>query len=224
MNKHGLPFFKGLLGFFLFYFIQIGFQLVFLNILLKDNLLVNNVLLIIMELIMVFVFALMNYKKLKNDYPDFNENYKKYLKLGFKYWLIGVGIMALSNLVIAGITGGISSNESSVRESLMKYPVYMIFSTIIFAPFVEELTFRGNFKEAFKNDYLFVIFTAFLFSAVHVLNGISSSLELLYFIPYGALATSFGLTYVKTNNIYTTMVLHSLHNTLSIVLIILTSL
>lgn len=224
MIKNGLHFFKGLLGLFLFYFIQIGFQLLFMNILLKKNIIVNNILFLIMELLLVTVCALMNYKTLKNDYAKFNQNYKKYLKLGFKYWLIGLGIMAFSNVIIASITGGLASNETSVRESLFEYPVYMILSTNILAPFVEELTFRGNFKEAFQKDYQFVIFTALLFSGVHVLNGISSPLELLYFIPYGALATSFGLTYVKTNNIYTTMVLHAFHNTLSIILMVLTTL
>ena len=224
MNKHGLPFLKGILGLILFYVIQIGFQLVFLNILLKKNFIVNNILFLIMELILVSVCLLMNYKKLKNDYDDFNTNYKKYLKLGFKYWLIGLMVMAISNLVITSITGGLASNETSVRESLKEYPIYMIFSNILFAPFVEELTFRGNFKEAFKSNIVFIIFTALLFSGVHVLNGISNPLELLYFIPYGALAISFGITYTKTNNIYTTMVLHSFHNTLSIVLMILTTL
>ena len=46
MNKHGLPFLKGILGLILFYVIQLGFQLVFLNILLKKNFIVNNILFI----------------------------------------------------------------------------------------------------------------------------------------------------------------------------------
>ena len=65
-----LEFGKGLLGLFLFYFLQIGFHLLFYNILIKDNFLINNMLYIIKELIIVIVLSIMNYKKLKNEIPD----------------------------------------------------------------------------------------------------------------------------------------------------------
>lgn len=220
MNKI-LQFGKGLLGLFLFFFVQLGFQMLFYNILTKNNLVVNNILYIIMELILMAILAFMNRKKLKEDYADFNENYKKYLKYGFKLWFIGLIVMMVSNGIIASITGGLANNEEMNRQMILEYPVYMIISTMVFAPFIEELTFRGNFKDAFKSKTAFVIFTALVFAGVHVLNGITSPVELLYFIPYGALSIAFGKTYMETNNIYTTMVIHSVHNSLSIILIVL---
>lgn len=221
MNKI-LNFGKGLLGVLLFFGIQLGLQLLFYNILIKNNLVVNNVLYILIEIILLIVLALMNKKKLKDDYDDFNKNYKKYLKYGFKLWFIGLVIMMISNGLIANITGGIANNEELNRKMMMEYPVYMVISTMILAPFVEELTFRGTFKEAFKSKTLFILFTALLFSGVHVLNGITSPVELLYFIPYGALSIAFGKIYMETDNIYTTMVIHSFHNSLSIILLVLT--
>ncbi len=212
---------KGLLGLFLFFFVQLGFQLLFYNILIKNNLVVNNILYIIMELILMAILAFMNRKKLQEDYSDFNENYKKYLKYGFKLWAAGLVIMMISNGLIASIIGSLANNEEMNRQMILEYPVYMIISTMIFAPFIEELTFRGNFKDAFKNKNAFIFFTALVFAGVHVLNGISSPLELLYFIPYGALSIAFGKTYMETNNIYTTMVIHSFHNSLSIIMLIL---
>ncbi len=220
MNKI-LEFGKGLLGVFLFFVIQLGLQLLFYNILIKNNLVVNNILYLVIELILMTVMFFMNRKKLKNDYADFNENYKKYLKYGFKLWFIGLVIMMISNGIIASITGGVANNEEMNRELIIQYPVYMIISTMMLAPFVEELTFRGNFKDAFKNKNVFIIFTAFVFAGVHVLNGISSPLELLYFIPYGALSVAFGKIYMETNNIYTTVVIHSVHNSLSIILLVI---
>ena len=59
MNKHDLPFLKGILGLILFYVIQIGFQLVFLNILLKKNFIVNNILFLIMELILRMIMMIL---------------------------------------------------------------------------------------------------------------------------------------------------------------------
>ena len=221
MSKRILEFGKGLLGIFLFFAIQIGFQIVFYDIFVQKNFLVNNILLLIMEFVLMSILILMNRKKLKNDYADFNENHKKYLKYGFKLWFIGLIIMMISNGIIAGMTKGLASNEEANRQLMLQYPIYMVISTMMLAPFIEELTFRGNFKEAFKNKKVFILFTAFVFASVHVLNGITSSLELLYYIPYGALSIAFGKIYMETDNIYTTMVIHSVHNSLSIILLVI---
>ena len=221
MSKRILEFGKGLLGIFLFFAIQIGFQIVFYDILVQKNFLVNNILLLIMEFVLMSILILMNRKKLKNDYADFNENHKKYLKYGFKLWFIGLIIMMISNVIIAGMTKGLASNEEANRQLMLQYPIYMVISTMMLAPFNEELTFRGNFKDAFKNKKVFILFTAFVFASVHVLNGITSPLELLYYIPYGALSIAFGKIYMETDNIYTTMVIHSVHNSLSIILLLI---
>ena len=221
MSKRILEFGKGLLGIFLFFAIQIGFQIVFYDIFVQKNFLVNNILLLIMEFVLMSILILMNRKKLKNDYADFNENHKKYLKYGFKLWFIGLIIMMISNVIIAGMTKGLASNEEANRQLMLQYPIYMVISTMMSAPFIEELTFRGNFKDAFKNKKIFILFTAFVFASVHVLNGITSTLELLYYIPYGALSIAFGKIYMETDNIYTTMVIHSVHNSLSIILLLI---
>ena len=221
MSKRILEFGKGLLGIFLFFAIQIGFQIVFYDILVQKNFLVNNILLLIMEFALMSILILMNRKKLKNDYADFNENHKKYLKYGFKLWFIGLIIMMISNVIIAGMTKGLASNEEANRQLMLQYPIYIVISTMMLAPFNEELTFRGNFKDAFKNKKVFILFTAFVFASVHVLNGITSPLELLYYSPYGALSIAFGKIYMETDNIYTTMVIHSVHNSLSIILLVI---
>ena len=221
MSKRILEFGKGLLGIFFFFAIQIGFQIVFYDILVQKNFLVNNILLLIMEFALMSILILMNRKKLKNDYADFNENHKKYLKYGFKLWFIGLIIMMISNVIIAGMTKGLASNEEANRQLMLQYPIYIVISTMMLAPFNEELTFRGNFKDAFKNKKVFILFTAFVFASVHVLNGITSPLELLYYIPYGALSIAFGKIYMETDNIYTTMVIHSVHNSLSIILLVI---
>ena len=54
---------------------------------------------------------------------------------------------------------------------------------------------------------------------MHVINGITTPLALLYFIPYGALAFAFSYTLDKTNNIFTTTIIHTLHNTISILIL-----
>ena len=58
---------------------------------------------------------------------------------------------------------------------------------------------------------------------IHVLNGITSPYELLFYIPYGALALAFSYILDKTNNIFTTTIIHTFHNTLAIVLLSLSA-
>ena len=95
---------------------------------------------------------------------------------------------------------------------------------ILFGPFIEELVFRLPFKEKIKNKYLFYFITILLFAGVHVFNGLSSVTELVFFIPYGALSASFAYILDKTDNIFSTIIIHTLHNTFSIVVILLLSL
>lgn len=216
MNKKIFNFFRGIFGILLFVAVQLVWQLIFLDILKSDKFLLANIVFLGGEVVSALIFGFMNRKKLKNDYQDFNLNFKKYLKIGLKAWFIGILVMAVSNAAISSILGKVAENENNLRGLLGNYPIYIIFSTIIFAPFIEELTFRGNFREAFSNNKLFILVTSLLFAGIHVFNGITNPMELLYFIPYGSLAVAFGYTYVKTNNIYTTMVLHSLHNAISI--------
>ena len=157
-----LGFFKGIIGLFLFYFIQIGWQLLFIKIIGKNNLTLNNIILIVMEIILVIVFTLMNLKKLKNDYQDFNYNYKDYLKIGLKYWFLGFIIMGVSNAVISTfITNNIAANEETNRLLLINYPIYSVLAMTVMGPYVEELVFRANFRDAF-NKIGFIVFTTLL--------------------------------------------------------------
>jgi len=224
MNKEIRGLLKGIGGILFFYLFQIGYQYLLYGILEKGNIFINNILYIIMELCLVIFYCFINYKQLKNDYNDFNANYKKYLKVGLTYWAISLVIMVLSNMFISSITGGIATNEENNRSLLEIYPVYMALSISILAPIVEELTFRGDFKEAFKNKKIFILITSLIFAGIHVFNGhnlsyfISNPIQFLYFIPYGALSVALASMYVKTDNVYTSIVIHSMHNTMSLIL------
>ena len=67
---------------------------------------------------------------------------------------------------------------------------------------------------------LYYFLTVLIFAGAHVINGITTPLELLYFIPYGALAVAFSYTLDKTDNIFTTTLIHTMHNTISILILV----
>ena len=187
----------------------------------SNTILMTSISSILTLLVLILIFN----KTLTKDFYDFKKNWKKYIKVAVKCWAIGLGIMMFSNLIINYfIMGGntIAGNEEKVREFILKYPVYAIISACIFAPICEEITFRLNFKPLFKHIIPFALTTAFIFGGLHVLTDFSNFKDLFYLIPYGALGFAFGYTYFKTNNIFSTMCMHFIHNTLTYSLIIIT--
>ena len=178
-------------------------------------------------LILIFIF----HKRFFRDFKDFKKNYKKYIKTAFKFWLIGFGLMIVSNLIINLfiIENGMAANESSNRAILAQFPLFSIVSMCIIGPICEELLFRASFKNAFKSIIKYSLFTGLLFAGMHVVTGIESFTiagiiknwqELLYFLPYGSLGIAFGYAYYKTDNIFTSIFMHIFHNSLSVLLII----
>ena len=157
------------------------------------------------------------------------KEFKKNFKLSFSYYIVGFIIMIISNNIITiFFSEATANNEQAVRSLIDLYPLYMLFSVSIYAPFVEELIFRKSIKDivlAFGDNkipkYLYIIISGLIFSSLHVLGTTSSFLDYLYIIPYLALGISFAALYYKTDNIFTTITMHSLHNTIAILLYIL---
>ena len=190
----------------------------------KNDLFFNSLYLIGYDLITLIILIIVFRKRLKKDFIDFDKNYKKYLSFGIKVWIAGILIMIVSNNVIYHfITSNIAYNQEANIAIMNNYPLYAVLSMVIAGPFIEETVFRLSFKNVINNKKLYYILTILIFTSLHVLNGITNPLQLLFFIPYGSLA--FALTYIldKTDNIFTTIILHTLHNALTVILIALTS-
>ena len=170
-------------------------------------------------LLLIIVFR----KRLRKDFIDFDKNYKKYLSLGFKIWVIGITIMIISNVIInLLVVNNIASNQAANMSIINKLPLYSTITMVITGPFIEEIVFRLSFKNALTSKILYYVLSVFIFTSLHVFNGMSTPLELLYFIPYGSLAVTFSYILDKTDNIFTSTVIHTLHNALAIVLITVT--
>jgi membrane protease YdiL (CAAX protease family) len=214
--------FKSLYGLFIYLGIQLLWEFLFYNNNLANNHFKYSIYLISCELAMTIGLVLLNRKRLKKDFIDFNKNHQKYLQESFKIYLVCLLLMLISNGIINYfILNNIAANEAVDRNVLTNYPMYSIFGMIIFGPFVEELTFRCAFKDHLKNKYLYYIITIILFAGAHLLAGISNLTELIYFIPYGIMAFAFADIYYKTDNIFSSTIIHTFHNTFSIIVILI---
>ncbi|MBR3117294.1 MAG: CPBP family intramembrane metalloprotease [Bacilli bacterium] len=201
---------------FLLYFVYVDiilFLLKLTGIKFKELDLLSRVivLLFINSLFIVALFFLYK-KELKKDYKDFKKNYKTYLKKYVYYYMIGVILMALSNVIIQQITNiKISGNEESIHELIKIVPFYMFFQSIIYAPFVEEIIFRKTIRNVISNDKLFIILSGVIFGVIHI-SDYSNFGQVLMGIPYIIMGIDFAYIYHKTGNIFTTMSFHFIHN------------
>lgn len=181
------------------------------------------IILLTLDLLLIFLLGFIYRKDLLTETKNFfNKNFLKNIKLSFKYWIIGFTIMAISNYIIAIITNGtLATNEQAVRTLIDQFPLYMAFQVMLYAPITEELIFRKSIKKAITNKYIYILASGLVFGGLHVITSITELIDLLYLIPYCSLGIVFATLYYKTNNIYSTITIHSFHNTLAFTLYLL---
>ncbi len=184
----------------------------------------KNIYLIVDNLIFLLILYISYKDKIINDFKNYyNNNFLNNFEVSFKYWFIGIVIMVISNLLILFFTdAGLSNNEVTVRQLVSKYPAY-IFSVCIYAPLSEELIFRHSFKEVFKKKYVYILASGFIFGALHVISSINTWQDWLHLIPYCSLGIAFSSLYYKTDNIFSTITMHALHNTMTLLLVFIGS-
>lgn len=216
MEKYLKTALYGLLGiglYFLLYSIEgLPFQLMHVD---PNSLpiFIKIIYLVAYEILMIAIMLLLYYNMFKKDLTDIKKNHKKYYSKYFKYYLVAFAIMMISNLVIILLLHkDMSTNETLIRDTFKISPFYIYFSGIIFAPIVEETVFRGCLRKIFTNKYLFIIISGLFFGYVHISGYINDVSDLLYLIPYSSLGIAFAYIYYKTDNIFTSMGLHFMHN------------
>lgn len=215
--------FKGIGTVLLYFFLSIVYQIPFIFLIEKKNF-SEPLAILIVYILLAITFVAIYHKDLKKDLKDFKKNYKKILLTTLKYWLIGFVIMIVCNNLIALLPIKGVENQASNESMFKQAPMIEAIMVILFAPLVEEIVYRLSFKRFTSYKWLFTIVTGLIFAFVHVMTSIGSVRDLImliYLIPYGALGCAFGYAYFKNDNIYGTMVFHSLHNLISILELIL---
>lgn len=171
-------------------------------------------------IILMFLFIIFR-KDIIKEFKIYKENISNNIDIGLKYWMLGLAGMMISNIMITFIlNGGGASNEQAVQKMINSAPLFMIINAGILAPINEELLFRKNFRNIFKNNILFILTSGIFFGYMHV-AGSTNLIQWLYIIPYSSLGISFAIMYKKTNTIFTSITMHAIHNTILTLLSIL---
>lgn len=160
------------------------------------------------------------------NYPAFGKQFTN----GFKpYIIFAIGVCLLiafsyfwswiSSLILPG---SINDNQSAVNAVTIDYPLMALFTTVFFAPFVEELIYRvGLFGFLHRiNRYLAYAVSIIFFALIHI-NFASSNLasEALAIPTYLVASFILCISYEK-GGFASSYLIHVLNNLLAFILIL----
>jgi len=201
-------------------FIYLFFPVIFIMLFTSDiNSKLYMSLLFLSYILLALYFYFIYNDILKKDFKDFKKNHFKTIII---YFLIGFILSTLSNIFINSvlIPNGISNNELANIELLLENKFLYSIMLCFFIPFIEEVIFRIELKKTYKNKYTYIFLSSIIFSLLHLLSN-TKLIELVYFIPYFILGYCFSYIYYKTDNIYSNILTHMLHNSVIVIFYLL---
>lgn len=175
----------------------------------------------------ILAIVIYSYKsELIPSLKNFIKNIREYFNKYFKYWILMLILMVLSNYIISFFTvKEVATNQEIIVDTLKKAPIYTIISTILIAPLLEELVFRFCIKKIIPNfSIIYILVSGLAFGSMHVLLTMTNISDLLFIIPYSIPGIIFAYLYNKTNNIFIPAGIHFMHNAVLITLQIILSL
>lgn len=170
------------------------------------------------EIGILFLIVMIFFGPIKTMWKDFKKNNKFYFQKYFYLWFVMLALMVGTNIIVSTIVGrDTSANEQAINDLFSVAPIYIYFSTVIYAPIVEELVFRLGIRKLCKNKWIFIATSGLLFGLIHVI-GSETLIEYLYIIPYAIPGFIFAYILAETDNIFNTVGLHFVHNGFMMVL------
>ena len=157
------------------------------------------------------IFFIIFYKdRIIND----AKNLKKDLSL--KNILIPISLFILCfivNAILIQLLKVEANNEIIVEKTLLSSPLLTIPYMCIFAPIVEEMTYRLPYK---KNK-LSIFISTLVFALLHIVY--KTPIDLIFIIPYFILSSGLSYAYFKNENILMSIIMHIINNSINIMLL-----
>lgn len=172
----------------------------------KNNTIIYTIIYIISLIITIIVLSLINKIKIK-------KLSKQDIITITKIFTIFTLLIILSTYIINKYYP-LPINEINIEQNIKEYFILSIFNISILTPIIEEITFRYSFN-TIKNKYLYIILTTIIFSICHINN----TNELIYLIPYSLMGIMFSYSYIKTNNILSSIICHILYNIINLIIL-----
>jgi len=176
-----------------------------------------------LDVFTIFLLSIILFFLFKNDMiSQFKAIKKQKAKVFIRYLIIFLFanfLVYIINNILYSSLNDIATNEANNQISVLTNPYLSFISICLLAPFYEEILFRLNFKNLFKNKWIFITFTGIFFASLHLLSAQSIS-EILYIIPYSILGITLSYIYKDSNIIYNSILIHALNNIIQFIIIL----
>ena len=115
-----------------------------------------------------------------------------------------------------------SVNQQTATDLTLTQPLFSFFATVIFAPLIEELIFRGMLarylfpkQDSSKQTLLFLLVSSLIFALIHFPGDVQQ------FFVYFSLGFSLGLAYISRKDLVYSISLHALNNLVAFLMILM---
>lgn len=173
-------------------------------------------------IVIVFIFK----DSLKEQWHDFCKDVKGHLFYGI---VIGTALLLAFNMLGGFITlllgqTSVSENQNLINTLMQDHLFLMAFLSIICAPIIEELLFRGAVFAWLYEIHPLVAhaLSSFLFGFIHIMQAVmaGNTTEWAQIFSYMLMGGVLSYLYEKKNNIFVPMLSHSMSNFISVLLIV----
>lgn len=177
--------------------------------------------------IVIIISIIIAFPLLKESYDTWKQDktlvFKKNIKLIIGMYIFTFLVSFLVSLFTKTVT---SNNQVGVSTSINQFPYLMAFTTMIFAPIVEEILFRGVFYRSFRSRFNWLVASVIsccAFGFIHVYDSILQGMwmDCWYFFVYAVIGFFLCRAYEETDTIYGSMILHFINNSIAFLSIIL---
>lgn len=200
---------KELWSAFLIFFVYFS-QFIWGNLIPKGNTFVSTLIAVCFYALMLILVIILFNNKIIDDFKLLKCNFSAY----FEYDLPKYGLMLISFIVVNFLCILFTKNATSVNQEMVeKLPKLLLFIlSVLWAPIVEEVVFRGTIRRFIKSNWLFIILSSLVFGFMHAVNETSTFNVIMTILPYGILGGYLAYIYTKTGNIVNNMMIHSIWN------------
>ncbi|MFV0381288.1 MAG: lysostaphin resistance A-like protein [Breznakia sp.] len=164
-------------------------------------------------------------------FPLLKEESNFNISLFLKKALVGLCVLLGANIIYQLVVSQLfdlntSANQASLRE-ISKQGIFLFaLMTLILAPIVEEVTFRGVLFKIVRRRFGFftaAFLSSFIFGFMHVSGSLflGQWKDFVYLFLYGIIAFIFAKVYEDTGSIFCPIVLHATYNAFGLATILL---
>jgi CAAX protease family protein len=166
-----------------------------------------------LELIYLLPVALIfTWRRIPWRYLGFGRFSLQTMALGCGTLAVGYVFILLHNVILSALKIDTQGDQISKIFSKLDSPIWLFLASVIVAPFVEEMFFRGFLFQGFRQQYGWVpalFLSSFMFAAAH--------LDPVAFVPTFILGGVLAFTFQRSNSLWPGIIFHFLINAFGLI-------